>query len=178
MAAKRASCCAGVAPPCGSGSGTAWTALSWQVAAVASRWRPSASRWGSAVAEQRAATRASAGRRRGRVCRGRDPVENLASANHSELRPCRALRGGRVALEGAGEPRERVDLHLEIPHRPALLDELAPQLQPVDRAVFSRLKREPREHDGAGDAGEAGAGHRADRWRPGEEAPSPSSFAD
>jgi len=94
-------------------------------------------------------------------------VEDLPLANHAELLPRRALLRGGVGLERAGEPGERVELHLESAHRTALVRELAPQLQPVDGAVLARLKREPREHDGAGDAGDARAGHSPYRSRPG-----------
>src|SRR5205807_6720040 len=166
--AKPAFCCDRAGRLCGSGSATASTGPGSRVEPKPSRSRPSVSPWGSGVAERPdIRPHASAGRRRQRVGLRHQAVEDLAPADHAELLPGRALLCGRVSFEGPGQPGERVELNLEIAHRPALLDELAAQLQPVHRAVLSRLKREPREHDGAGDAGEAGAGHRPYRSRPG-----------
>src|SRR5207249_2598308 len=85
---------------------------------------------------------------------------DLPFANHPELLPRRPLLRRRVRLERAGKSVERIERRLEITHRLALLRELALQLEPVHGAVLSRLKRESREHDGAGDAGDAGTGHK------------------
>src|SRR2546425_381315 len=106
---------------------------------------------------------------RGRSGLGRryQPVEDLPFPNHPELLSRRALLRGGVRLERAGESVERVERDLEVAHRLALLRELAVQLEPVDGAVLPRLKRESREHDGSGDAGDAGAGHKPYRSRPG-----------
>ena len=75
------------------------------------------------------------------------------------------------------QPPQRIQSLLQVPDRPPLFSELAPQLEPVEGAVFPGLKREPHEYRGADDPDDPRARHNPYRWRPGYVAVSPSSSA-
>ena len=95
------------------------------------------------------------------------PIQQLALPDHPELLARGALLRGGVRLEGVRQAPQRIQPLLEIPDGLSLFDDLAPQLEPVEGAVFPRLKREPRESGGGEDSDEARARHNPYKWRPG-----------
>lgn len=87
------------------------------------------------------------------------PVQRLPPADHAELLARRALLGRGVGLERVRLALQRIELHLELPHRPLLVGQLPAEFQPVERAVFTSLEGEPREGHGRGDPDQARARH-------------------
>src|SRR2546429_4466638 len=116
-------------------------------------------------------------RARARVRLRHQPIQNLSRPDHPELLPRRALLRHGIGLERPRRAPQRVELHLHRPHRRPLLGELAPQLQPVERAVFPALEGQRQQHDGRHDPREFQPAHSPYSPLPGKNATSPSSSA-
>ena len=95
------------------------------------------------------------------------PIQQLALPDHSELLARGPLLRGRVRFERVRQAPQRIQPFLQIPDGLSLFDDLAPQLKPVEGAVFPCLKGEPREGSGGEDPDEARPRHNPYRWRPG-----------